>query len=262
MNKYNETILKQRNLEEKIGSLQNSIAMLDSRRKTIWEMQKDLDGFNNTVKNLIKHSENNEKLKKEFIGVVANLMEVPKQFETAIEMSLGGAIQNIVTENEQNTNNLINYLKQNSLGRATFLPLTSVKSRAIDDRFLPKLKLSGCYGVASNLIKFDKKYQNVFDNLLGATVIVNDLPLAISLAKECNYSFKIVTLDGDVINPSGAFSGGSKKNSVSNLIGRSREIEEIDLHLKKLNLELEEDQKLKNVLDNLILQPKMKNYKR
>ena len=206
LNKYNETILKQRNLEEKIGSLQNSIAMLDSRRKTIWEMQKDLDGFNNTVKNLIKHSENNEKLKKEFIGVVANLMEVPKQFETAIEMSLGGAIQNIVTENEQNTNNLINYLKQNSLGRATFLPLTSVKSRAIDDRFLPKLKLSGCYGVASNLIKFDKKYQNVFDNLLGATVIVNDLPLAISLAKECNYSFKIVTLDGDVINPSGACS--------------------------------------------------------
>ena len=252
LNKYNETILKQRNLEEKIGSLQNSIAMLDSRRKTIWEMQKDLDGFNNTVKNLIKHSENNEKLKKEFIGVVANLMEVPKQFETAIEMSLGGAIQNIVTENEQNTNNLINYLKQNSLGRATFLPLTSVKSRAIDDRFLPRLKLSGCYGVASNLIKFDKKYQNVFDNLLGATVIVNDLPLAISLAKECNYSFKIVTLDGDVINPSGAFSGGSKKNSVSNLIGRSREIEEIDLHLKKLNLELEEDQKLKNVLDNLL----------
>lgn len=252
LNKYNENILKQRNLEEKISNLQNSIAMLDSRKKTIMEMQKDLDGFNNTVKNLIKHSETNEKLKKEFIGVVANLMDVPKQFETAIEMSLGGAIQNIVTENEQNTNNLINYLKQNSLGRATFLPLTSVKPRGIDDRYLSKLKLNGCYGIASDLIKFDKKYQNVFDNLLGATVIVNDLPLAISLAKECNYSFKIVTLDGDVINPSGAFSGGSKKNSVSNLIGRSREIEEIELHLKKLNLELEDSLKLKEVIEKLL----------
>lgn len=252
LNKYNENILKQRNLEEKISNLQNSIAMLDSRKKTIMEMQKDLDGFNNTVKNLIKHSETNEKLKKEFIGVVANLMDVPKQFETAIEMSLGGAIQNIVTENEQNTNNLINYLKQNSLGRATFLPLTSVKPRGIDDRYLSKLKLNGCYGIASDLIKFDKKYQNVFDNLLGATVIVNDLPLAISLAKECNYSFKIVTLDGDVINPSGAFSGGSKKNSVSNLIGRSREIEEIELHLKKLSLELGDSLKLKEVIEKLL----------
>ncbi len=252
LNKYNESILKQRNLEEKISNLQNSIAMLDSRKKTIMEMQKDLDGFNNTVKNLIKHSETNEKLKKEFIGVVANLMDVPKQFETAIEMSLGGAIQNIVTENEQNTNNLINYLKQNSLGRATFLPLTSVKPRGIDDRYLSKLKLNGCYGIASDLIKFDKKYQNVFDNLLGATVIVNDLPLAISLAKECNYSFKIVTLDGDVINPSGAFSGGSKKNSVSNLIGRSREIEEIELHLKKLSLELGDSLKLKEVIEKLL----------
>lgn len=252
LNKYNENILKQRNLEEKISNLQNSVAMLDSRKKTIMEMQKDMDGFNNTVKNLIKHSETNEKLKKEFIGVVANLMDVPKQFETAIEMSLGGAIQNIVTENEQNTNNLINYLKQNSLGRATFLPLTSVKPRGIDDRYLSKLKLNGCYGIASDLIKFDKKYQNVFDNLLGATVIVNDLPLAISLAKECNYSFKIVTLDGDVINPSGAFSGGSKKNSVSNLIGRTREIEEIELHLKKLNLELEDSLKLKEVIEKLL----------
>jgi len=252
LNKYNENILKQRNVDEKISSLQNSIAILDSRKKTISEMQKDLEGFNNTVKNLIKHSDTNTKLKNEFIGVVANLMEVPKLYETAIEMALGGAIQNIVTENEQNTNNLINYLKQNSLGRATFLPLTSVKPRSLDERYLSKIKLNGCFGIASNLIKFDKKLQNVFESLLGATVIVNDLPLAISLAKECNYSFKIVTLDGDVINPTGAFSGGSKKNSISNLIGRSREIEEIELHLIKLTQELNENIKLKENIENQI----------
>ena len=111
--------------EDKIGNLLNSIAILDSRKKVLTEMQKDLEGFNNSVKNLIKHSETNQNLKKQFIGVVANLMEVPKIYETAVEMALGGAIQNIVTENEQNANSLIDYLKQNSLGRATFLPLTT-----------------------------------------------------------------------------------------------------------------------------------------
>lgn len=251
MSKHNEAILKLRNVEEKILSNQNSIATLDSRKKLLSEMQKDFDGFNNTVKNLLKNSENNEKLKREFVGVVANLMEVPQKFETAIEMSLGASIQNIVTENEQNANNLVRFLKDNNLGRATFLPISSMKPRSIDDRHLSKLKLNGVFGVASNLIKFDAKLKNIFESLLGATVIVNDLPLAISLAKECNYSFKIVTLDGDIINPQGSISGGSKKSNVSNLIGRTREIEEIDVLLNKLNLELAENNKIKDNLNNL-----------
>ncbi|MGN1208030.1 MAG: chromosome segregation protein SMC, partial [Christensenellales bacterium] len=251
LNKFNENVLKLRNVEEKVANLNNSLAILDSRKKVLTEMQKDLEGFNNSVKNLLKHSEQNAGLKKEFVGVVASLMQVPEKFETAIEMALGGAVQNVVTENEQNANNLINYLKQNSLGRATFLPITSVKPRGIDERYLSKLKLNGVFGIASNLIKFDLKLKNVFESLLGATVIVNDLPLAISLAKECGYSFKIVTLDGDVINPAGSISGGSKKNSVSNLIGRQREIEEIEKHLEKLNLELVENNNLKDRLMEL-----------
>ncbi len=251
LNKFNENVLKLRNVEEKLGQISNSVAILDSRKKVLTEMQKDLEGFNNSVKNLIKHSQQNAELKKQFIGVVASLMQVPEKFETAIEMALGGAVQNVVTENEQNANNLINYLKQNALGRATFLPITSVKPRGIDDRYLSKLNLNGVFGIASNLIKFDSKLKNIFDSLLGATVIVNDLPLAISLAKECSYSFKIVTLDGDVINPAGSISGGSKKNSVSNLIGRQREIEEIEKHLEKLNLELSENSSLKDKLMNL-----------
>ena len=260
LSKYNENILKLRTTEEKVANLQNSIAILDSRKKVISEMQKDLEGFNNTVKNLIKHSETNNNLKQKFVGVVANLMEVPQKFETAIEMALGGAIQNIVTENEQNANSLIDYLKQNSLGRATFLPITSVKPRSIEDRFLNKLKLNGVYGIASDLIKFDKKLSNIFESLLGNTVVVNDLPLAISIAKECNYSFKIVTLDGDILNPAGSISGGSKKNNVSNLIGRSREIEEIETHLTKLNKELAENIEYKNNLNSTCetLQEKIK----
>lgn len=249
LSKHNENLLKLRNVEEKILSIQNSIATLDSRKKLLTEMQKDFDGFNNTVKNLLKTSETNEKLKKEFVGVVASLMEVPQKFETSIEMALGSSVQNIVTESEDNANNLVRFLKDNNLGRATFLPISSMKPRRIDDRFLSKLKLSGVYGIASELIKFDPKVRNIFESLLGATVIVNDLPLAISLAKECNYSFKIVTLDGDIINPQGSITGGSKKSNVSNIIGRTREIEEIEKHLNKLNAELEENTNLKEGLE-------------
>ena len=248
LSKYNESLLKLKTIEEKLANLNNSLAILDSRKKILLEMQKDLEGFNNSVKNLIKHSESNTKLKNQFVGVVANLMEVPQKFEVAIEMALGASVQNIVTKNEQDANNLVDYLKQNSLGRATFLPITSVKPRKIEDRYLSKLKLNGCFGVASDLISYDKNLSNIFESLLGATVVVNDLPLAISLSKECGYSFKIVTLDGDIINPSGSITGGSKKNSVSNIIGRQREVEEIENHIKKLSVELEENQKLKEKL--------------
>lgn len=248
LSKYNENILKLRNVEEKLLVLHNSVATLESRKKLLIDLEKDYEGFNNTVKNILKQSETNSVLKQKFVGVVANLIQVPEKYETAIEMALGNAYQNIVTENENNANDIINFLKQNNLGRATFLPITSLKARKIDDRYLSKLNINGCFGIASKLIKFDEKVRNIFESLLGATVIVNDMPLAISLAKECNFSFKIVTLDGDIINPAGSISGGSKKNSVSNLLGRAREIEEIDTNLVKLNKDLQETSKLKDVL--------------
>ena len=248
LSKYNENILKLRNVEEKILNLNNSLATLSSRKKLLTDLEKDYEGFNNTVKNLLKQSEENKALSSKFVGVVANLMQVPQMYETAIEMALGNAVQNVVTENETQANEIIDHLKQNKMGRATFLPLTSLKPRRIDERFLQKLKIRGCYGVASNLISYDKKLSNIFESLLGATVIVNDLPLAISLAKECSYSFKIVTLEGDIINPAGSITGGSKKSSVSNIIGRAREIEEIDTNLLKLEAGLKENQKLKDSL--------------
>lgn len=250
LSKYNENILKLRNLEEQLLVLHNSVATLESRKKLLIDLEKDYEGFNNTVKNILKQSETNTALKQKFVGVVANLIQVPEKYETAIEMALGNAYQNIVTENENNANDIINFLKQNNLGRATFLPITSLKARRIDDKYLSKLNINGCFGIASKLIKFDEKVRNIFESLLGATVIVNDMPLAISLAKECNFSFKIVTLDGDIINPAGSISGGSKKNSVSNLLGRAREIEEIDKNLTKLNADLQESSKLKDILTN------------
>ena len=175
---------------------------------------------------------------------MANLISVDKKYETAIEMCLGASMQNIVTETEQDAKKLIEYLRTNNLGRASFLPIASVKGKKLD-----KIKsgLNGVIGIASDLVKFDKKYEQIILNLLGRTVIVEDMDDAISLAKQNSYSFKIVTLKGDIINPSGAISGGSVQNKTVNLLGRSREIEDLqkeikDLGERKSKLEIERNE--------------------
>ena len=181
---------------------------------------------------------------KVYIGVLANLISVDKKYETAIEMCLGASMQNIVTETEQDAKKLIEYLRTNNLGRASFLPIASVKGKKLD-----KIKSgsNGVIGIASDLVKFDKKYEQIILNLLGRTVIVENMDDAISLAKQNSYSFKIVTLKGDIINPSGAISGGSVQNKTVNLLGRSREIEDLqkeikDLEERKSKLEIERNE--------------------
>lgn len=229
----------------RFNEIMSAYSSLSSRQKVLDEMQKSFDGFNGAVKRILQDSQTNLALKNQFVGVVANLMTVPKEYETAIEMALGGAVQNVVTENEENANKIIAYLKQNNYGRATFLPITSLKPRNLRDYLSVIQSTNGCFGVASNLITFDSKYSNIFENLLGSTVIVKDLVVAVNLAKQTRYGFKIVTLDGDIINPQGSITGGSKKMTVSNIVGRDREIAEITKNLKALENE-------KNTLDKLI----------
>ena len=137
---------------------------------------------------------------------------------------LGQAMQNIVTNTESDAKRLIDYLRQNNLGRASFLPISSVHGKKLDK--IVSKNIEGVVGIASDLIKHDKKYQDIILNLLGRTVIVENMDSAIALAKANNYSFRIVTLDGDVINPSGAISGGSVAQKTVNILGRSREIDE------------------------------------
>ena len=146
-------------------------------------------------------------------------------------MALGVALQNIVTDTEEDAKKLVEHLRKNNLGRATFLPITSVKGKNLEK--LNDKGIDGVIGIAKDLVKVNKKYEEIISNLLGRTVIVEDMDVAVKLAKQNNYSFKIVTVKGDIINPSGGITGGSIATKTVNILGRAREIEDLEKELKK-----------------------------
>lgn len=229
---------KLKHLETEKANLTTQIKVYENRKKLLSELQAEYEGYSYAIKKLLKESEKNTALKSKIVGVVASLIKVPAKFETAIEVALGGAVQNIVTFDEDGAKALINFLKANQYGRATFLPISSMKRRDLDSRAFANK--NGVYGVAAKLVDFDKKIDNVVSNLLGSTVIVEDLSTAVDLAKSFNYTFRIVTLEGDVVNPQGSLTGGSKKAESANLIGREREIQTLTAEIEKLNKNLVE----------------------
>ena len=147
-----------------------------------------------------------------------------KNYETAIETALGARIQNIVTEDEQTARDMIAYLRTNKLGRATFLPITTVQKRGSVDP--DALREKGVIGVASQLVKTDKKYSGIIESLLGRSIVVDNIDNAILIAKKYHQTLRLVTPTGELINPGGAMTGGAFRNS-SNLLGRKRELDEI-----------------------------------
>ena len=204
-------------------------------------MEKEKEGYQKAIKEILLECDRNASLKKGVHDVLANLITVPKEYETAIEIALGGTLQNIVTDTEEDAKKLIEYLRKNNLGRASFLPISSVKGKKVDH--LIKNGLSGVIGIASDLVKTAPKYEEIILNLLGKTVVVEDMDTAIILARQNKYGFKIVTLKGDIINPSGAISGGSIKQNTTNIIGRAGQIKDLLSELSKLEKNLE---KVKN----------------
>ncbi|MBQ8908865.1 MAG: chromosome segregation protein SMC [Clostridia bacterium] len=253
---------KIKDLETERANTTTQIKVYENRKKLLTDLQNEYEGYSYAVKKLLKESDRNPQIKRNIIGVVASLIKVPQKFETAIEVALGGALQNIVTHDEEGAKQLIAFLKQNSFGRATFLPVSSMKRRDLDERLVAGK--NGCYGVASKLVDYDKSIDNVVSNLLGSTVIAENINIAISIAKETRYAFRIVTLEGDVVNPQGSLTGGSKKAESSNLMGREREIETLGIDIAKLEQRLleiekqiaaeqkanEENKKNLNVLNN------------
>ena len=225
----NEITTKIKEFEIQIANLTNEMRMKTSRYNFLVETEKEKEGYTKSVKSLLIDCEKTKELGKGMHGVLANIIDVPKEYQTAIEMCLGASLQNIVTETEEDAKKLIEHLRTNNLGRASFLPITSVKGKKLDNI---KGKKDGVIGIACDLIKFDKKYEQIVLNLLGRTVIVDDMQNAIKLSKENNYSFRIITLEGDVINPSGAITGGSVTKKTVNILGRSKEIEELNKLLK------------------------------
>ena len=210
----------------------------ESRLRFLIETEKEKEGYNKTIKSLLIDCEKNKELANGMHGVLANLINVDKEYEIAIEMCLGASLQNIVTETEDDAKRLVDHLRKNNLGRASFLPISSVRGKKVDR--LIKNNLSGVIGIASDLIKTDKKYEQIILNLLGKTVIVDNMDTGIILARQNSYSFRIVTLKGDIINASGAITGGSVQTKTVNILGRTREIEELEEETKKLKNRIDE----------------------
>ena len=227
---------KIKNYETNINNLYSDMRIKESRLKFLIETEKEKEGYTKSVKSLLKDCENIKELGKGMHGVLANIISVPKEYETAIEMCLGASLQNVVTETEEDAKRLIEHLRKNNLGRASFLPITSVKGKKLENI---KGKDKGVIGIASDLVEYSKKYDQIILNLLGRTVIVDNMENAIKLAKQNNYSFRIITIEGDLINPSGAITGGSVLKKTVNILGRGREIESLEKELKKIKQKIE-----------------------
>ena len=229
-----QNMQKLKQYEEEISKLTYTQRMKQARHQFLIETEKEKEGYNKTVKSLLVACDKDSNLNKGIHGVLANLISVEKEYETAIEMCLGQALQNVVTSTEQDAKKMIEYLRTNSLGRASFLPIASVQGKKLD-----KLtKMDGVIGIASDLVKCKKEYEQIILSLLGRTVVVEDMDTAIALAKKDKYSFRIVTLKGDIISSSGSISGGSVQTKTVNILGRSREIEDLEKELKKLEKQI------------------------
>lgn len=229
-----QNMQKLKQYEEEISKLTYTQRMKQARHQFLIETEKEKEGYNKTVKSLLVACDKDSSLNKGIHGVLANLISVEKEYETAIEMCLGQSLQNVVTSTEQDAKKMIEYLRTNSLGRASFLPIASVQGKKLD-----KLtKMDGVIGIASDLVKCKKEYEQIILSLLGRTVVVEDMDTAIALAKKDKYSFRIVTLKGDIISSSGSISGGSVQTKTVNILGRSREIEDLEKELKKLEKQI------------------------
>ena len=212
-----------RNLSECQREYQTSYTKLESLRN----IAERYEGYGNSIRRVMEVKDRIRGIH----GVVADLIATEKQYETAVETALGGSIQNIVTDSEQTAKQLIEYLKKNRYGRATFLPLTSMGNKNVFHQ-QQALKEPGVVGLASQLVRTRPEYEGLINYLLGRVVVADTIDHAISLAKKYQYSLRIVTLEGELLSPGGSMTGGAFKNS-SNLLGRKREIEELEAACEK-----------------------------
>ncbi|MFK3959324.1 chromosome segregation protein SMC [Pseudalkalibacillus hwajinpoensis] len=238
--------------ESKLYQAYQYIQQYKSKKEMLEEMQDDYAGFFQGVKEVLKAREDLTGIE----GAVAELITVPKDVETALETALGGAMQNVVVRDEAAGRQAISFLKKNRSGRATFLPLSVVKSRKISNYDLGRVKQNEAFvGVASELITYDPKYQAVMENLLGSVLVAKDLKGANELAKIMQYRTRIVTLEGDVVNPGGSMSGGSVKQKSSSLLSRQRDLEllinKLDDMQKKTSVAEQEIKQDKAILADL-----------
>ncbi|MFD0867549.1 chromosome segregation protein SMC [Paenibacillus residui] len=209
-----------------------------SRRDTMKEMQNDYDGFMHGVKEVLKATKRPGGLRG-IHGAVAELIQVPAEVELAVETALGGALQHIVVENEANGREAISFLKQRQLGRATFLPLDVIRGRTIGESDRKSVQSTdGFVGIAADLIRYDPKYTSIVTSLLGHVIIAQTLEQANRIAARCQYRYRVVTLEGDIVNPGGSMTGGSQHKKSTSLLGRQRQIEELEKEIAQSQSQL------------------------
>ncbi|MBW4858708.1 MAG: chromosome segregation protein SMC [Clostridiaceae bacterium] len=231
-------------IDEKRGLLQGKT----SNYNLLKNMEEDYEGYYKSVRNLLLGSKKDLKLNSGIVGVVGELIKVDEKYEKAIEITLGSSIQNVLTNTEEDAKKAIQYLKKNKLGRVTFLPLTSIKGRKLNIN-IKEIENDGAIGIASQLVEFDERYRNVFEYLLGRTLIVEDIDSAMKIARKYKHSVRIVTLAGELFNPGGSITGGSTSKSSTNILNRKTRIDELIKEMKGLKEELELYKKKKDKLD-------------
>lgn len=245
--KNNEISARLSQKEKDNQILQQDTLRASSRFESMKNISERYDGYGASIRKVME-----QKVKiPGIIGVVADIIKSDKKYETAIETALGGSIQNIVTDDENTAKKLISFLKVNRYGRATFLPLTAVNGKG-GFSSPDALKEKGAIGTVDTLIKRDSQFDGIVKSLVGRVLAVDNIDNAIAIARKYRSSFRIVTLEGEVLNPGGAMSGGAYKNS-SNLLGRKREIEELEKQIKEKEEKLS---KSKDSIEKLILQRK------
>ncbi len=221
---------------QKLETAQTAYHRNSSRLESLRNMAERYDGYGNSIKKVMEQKDRNPGIH----GVVADLIQTGKKYETAVETALGGAMQNIVTDNESTAKYLIEFLKRGHFGRATFLPLTSMKA---DNSSIQKNILSepGVLGAADTLVTCDGIYRNLVKRLLGKTVVVDTIDHAIAIGRKYSHSVRMVTLEGELLSPGGSMTGGSFRSN-SNLLGRKREIEDLEKQVRSLKREMQESQ--------------------
>ncbi len=224
---------KYEKLKEQENNLRNEIQVKQSRLHMLSDLEKNMEGYQGSVKAVMREVSRNTL--KGIHAPVSQLISVKDKYSLAIETALGAALQNIVTDTENDAKKAIGYLKESHAGRATFLPITAIKGRLIEEK-----GLDDCYGyinIASNLVEYDKKYDEIIKSLLGRTVVAEDLDAAISIAKKYSYKFKIVTLDGQVVNAGGSMTGGAKLQNAG-ILSRGNQLEKLKSECEELSEKL------------------------
>ena len=232
-NTLSEITKQNQNAQKEHSDIQQKFHMENSRLNSLKNMTERYEGFGQSIKRVMERKGDTPGI----IGVVADIIRVKKEYEIAVETALGGSIQNIVTDNEYTAKKMIEYLKKNRYGRATFLPLTNIHKRAANNA-VNIMSEKGVIGMASELVFAEEKYNELVNYLLGRFVVVDNIDNAIALAAKYHHTLRIVTTEGELLNPGGSMSGGAFKNN-NNLLGRRRQISQLEEDVSKLKTELD-----------------------